>query len=299
MSRIVVTGATSFIGINLINRLKKDHQIIAVVRRDSSKISLLPKQIEVIYSDMAEYGCLAEKIQGNVDIFVHLAWEGTRGESRNDEGLQRKNYICSLEALKSAFCMHVSLFLSAGSQAEYGPWLSAEKLDESCSTLPNTEYGKYKLLFCNEASRLCNGNFVRFIEPRFFSLYGPKDSDSTMIISILRKMLNNEDCELTECIQTWNFLYIDDAIDGLILLMQDAEAKGIYNFGNEESYPLRKYIEDMYIISKSKSKLKFGVVPYPQTGMVNINPDVERLKNLGWQTKTSFSDGIVKVIRNL
>lgn len=48
---------------------------------------------------------------------------------------------------------------------------------------------------------------------------------------------------------------------------------------------------------KSKSDLCFGAVPYPDTGMVNTNPDVERLKNeISWNPQFSVEQGIKKVI---
>lgn len=42
MKTILVTGATSFIGINLIKEILKDYKVIAVVRPNSEKVSLLP-----------------------------------------------------------------------------------------------------------------------------------------------------------------------------------------------------------------------------------------------------------------
>lgn len=61
---------------------------------------------------------------------------------------------------------------------------------------------------------------MTLLEPRFFSLYGPNDYEGTMIISVLKKMLKDLSCDLTECIQIWDFLYIDDAIDALVILIE-------------------------------------------------------------------------------
>ena len=120
-----------------------------------------------------------------------------------------------------------------------------------------------------------------------------------MIVSMLKKMLKNEPCALTECKQMWDFLYIDDAISGLIKLIEDKKAYGVYNFGSGESFQLKYYIEVMYEITKSKSKLNYGDVPYPVTGMVNIDPCVDKLKSIGWKPKTSFEEGIKVMIKNV
>ena len=146
---------------------------------------------------------------------------------------------------------------------------------------------------------LCSDKNVRFIEPRFFSLYGADDYEGTMVISILKKMIQNDPCELTECIQKWDFLHIDDAINGLMKLIESNVASGVYNFGSGESYALKHFVEVMYKVTKSESELRFGVVPYPETGIVNVNPCVEKLKELGWVPKVSFENGIREIVKVL
>lgn len=301
MKKVLITGATSFIGIHLIKKLLNKYKIIAIVRPNSPKIELLPECTNLIKVklNMNEYYKIPELIYDDIDIFIHFAWDGTRGNKRNDGLLQEKNYNYSVMALESAIKLNSKVFMSAGSQAEYGPWNKEYKLSEDEVAKPNTEYGKNKLKFYNKAIKVCEENNIRFIEPRFFSLYGPGDFEGTMVISMLKKMLSGEDCNLTEGIQKWNFLYIEDAISGLERLMESKSGKGIYNFGYGESHQLKDYIKKMHELTKSKSKLNFGVISYPSTGIVNINPCVDKLKNIGWTPKFNFEKGIQEIIKTL
>jgi nucleoside-diphosphate-sugar epimerase len=116
---------------------------------------------------------------------------------------------------------------------------------------------------------------------------------------MLKKMLANQPCNLTECKQLWDFLYIDDAIDGLVKLIENHCEAGIYNFGSGESKSLKYYVEKMYQVAGSHSQLNYGVVPYPVTGMVNANPSVEKLKGIGWKSQTFFEDGLRQIIGEL
>lgn len=301
MNNILVTGATSFIGSHLINTLLNDYKIFAVVRPNSKKIGAFSKSDNLIKLElnMDEYYKIADKINDNIDVFIHFAWAGTRGIERNNKIIQEDNYRYSMMALKSAIDLRVKTFITAGSQAEYGPWVKFYKQSEDVEAKPNTEYGKIKLKFYERANVICNENKIRFIEPRFFSLYGPGDFEGTMVISILKKMLLGIDCDLTEGIQKWDFLYIDDAVLGLKQLIENTEAKGIYNFGYGESHLLKEYIQKMYEITKSNSKLKWGIIPYPKTGIVNINPCVNKLKSIGWTPKVTFDEGIKEIIKSL
>ena len=91
MQTFVITGATSFIGLELIRYLlKHHHKVIAVCRRNSHKLSLIPVNTEVICAEMQEYKELYKKIN-HADVFINLAWEGTGHDGRNVKNIQKTN----------------------------------------------------------------------------------------------------------------------------------------------------------------------------------------------------------------
>lgn len=298
--RIVVSGATSMIGASLVNRLVgQGHDVIAIVRNECTKLDVLKadEHLKIINCDMQAYDKLDSIIKQKIDVAVALAWNGTRGNLRNDESLQLENFQNNKKYLQAMIRLKCKKFFTAGSQAEYGVWTEKEKITEDVSPNPNTEYGKYKLRFYEYAKSYCSMHDCDLVEPRFFSLYGPDDFQGTLIISMLKKMLANEPCDLTECIQQWDFLYIDDAIDALCMLIESKTSNGIYNFGSGHSAMLKDYIEIMMQITNSKSELNYGAVPYPKTGIVNVNPDIEKLKKTGWTAHVTFEEGIRKIIK--
>ncbi|NCC87172.1 MAG: NAD(P)-dependent oxidoreductase, partial [Clostridia bacterium] len=101
MKKIIITGATSFIGINLINKLiVNDYQIFAIIRPNSERKSLLPvsEKLNTIEIPMCNYYEMDKYIGESCDVFISLAWNGTRGEARNSEELQVENYNNSIYA---------------------------------------------------------------------------------------------------------------------------------------------------------------------------------------------------------
>ncbi len=293
---VIITGATSFIGKELIKRMcQSKYRIVAVVRPGTSNrlTEFDKRKIHIVENIMEEYAYITDKIS-TCDIFISLAWDGTRGKARNDEERQRKNYLYSMQALYVAANMGCKIFMSAGSQAEYGN--ISGKISESMLCQPVTGYGKWKFAFYKEASEYCKKNKIAFKEPRFFSLYGENDVEATMVIDIVKKMLRNEPCELTECTQNWDYLYISDAIEGMMKLLEVECDDGAYNFGSGDVRQLKEYVVEMYEITHSKSKLLFGAVPYPDTGMVSIWPDIDKLQKIGWKAKVSFEEGIQKIV---
>ena len=296
MKRLLISGGTSFIGKALAGKARMlGWDVIAVVRK--GKILPMTENLTVLNLDMEEYQMLGQLV-GKCDCFVHLTWNGTRGAARMDRELQHMNRKYSLDAVQSVLNAGCRCIISAGSQAEYGPQDGIISETTECS--PNTAYGREKLAFYHDMVKLCQKTRAQYREPRFFSLYGPDDYLGSMIMSTLECMLHNVPCRLTQGLQMWDFLYIDDAVEGLLKLCDPAVPNGVYNFGSGDARPLRSFIEEMAQITDTKSELLFGAVPYPATGMVSIWPDISKLKTeLNWSAKTSFCTGIQKILNKI
>lgn len=302
MKNVLVTGATSFIGVHLINEcLKNNCRVIAVVRPNSKKLSRLPNSssVKVIELEMEKIEEVVNKIESKkIDIFFHLAWEGTRVPHRDDAILQNKNYECAIKAVNTAKQLGCSTFIGSGSQAEYGKCTG--KIDEDYETNPTTEYGKAKLKAYVTLKLLAQESNIKLIWTRIFSVYGIYDYQGTLIMSALDKMRKNENIKLTECNQRWNFIYVEDVARIMYLLANTSCADGIYNIASGESKQLKEFVIDMKMISNSKSELQFGAIPYNSEGVVSFEPIIDKLKqNLNYSCKVRFKEGIEKILDNI
>lgn len=294
--KIVITGANSFIGRSLSElSVANGWETWMVMRPEHEKETLLGATfLPLSFEDYPHLGDLT----GSCDCFVHLAWNGTRGAARMDAALQRVNAEVSLETVKSVLGAGCRRIITAGSQAEYGAYIG--KINETMECRPNTEYGKAKLNFYLRADALCQSVGAECREPRFFSLYGPNDYSGTMVMSILRNMLENRACKLTQCIQKWDFLFVKDAAEALWQLCVQACPNGIYNFGSGDSRRLKDYVLEMAELTGTSSELCFGTVPYPKTGVVSLWPDVSKLmRELNWKPQTTFAAGIRALLNML
>jgi nucleoside-diphosphate-sugar epimerase len=297
MKKIVITGATSFIGVHLINEwLRHDCDIYVIVRPNSTNISRLPvnSHIHVVELIMDDYDQISSKVQ-EADYFYHLAWEGARVPYRDDQKIQENNYMCSIKAMHAAHLMGCEFFMGSGSQAEYGKM--GDSVTEQTKCVPNTEYGKYKLKTCVELEKLAADYNMRFIWTRIFSIYGKYDYDKTLISSCLKKMSLNESINLTECKQLWDFLYVGDAAKALVKFADTKCKSGIYNLASGDIRPLKDYINEMKEILHSESELNFGAVPYGDLGPIDLRPNIGKLKReLKWSPEIPFSNGILLTI---
>lgn len=302
MKTIIVTGATSFIGVHIIKEyLNHDCKVIAVVRQNSRNLNRLPKseKLQIIESDMENIEIIKEQVKDiKLDVFYHLAWEGARVPYRDDANLQNNNYECAMKAMNVAKELGCSIFIGAGSQAEYGKCIG--KIDESYSTNPTTEYGKAKLKAYETLKKMAKENNIKFIWTRIFSVYGIYDYSGTLVMSALNKMKKNENMLLTECIQNWDFIYVEDAARIMYLLANTECVDGVYNIASGESRKLKEFVMEMKEIVGSDSELQFGAVPYNSEGVVSFEPVIDKLRtNLNYSCQISFNEGIKKILKFL
>ncbi len=121
MNKIVITGATSMVGLNFIQYLlNKEVEIVAIIRKNSSRKNLIPKskKIKVVESNLDELKDL--NIEEKCDVFVHLAWQSAPETSVDSVYVQNMNVKCTLDAVHLAKRIGCKRFIGAGSQAEYG-----------------------------------------------------------------------------------------------------------------------------------------------------------------------------------
>ena len=300
MKTVLITGATCYIGQILIQYILgnygSEYKIVAVVRPGTAhRLPSLREGVDVILElSMDEYNEIPLSIC-QADIVISLAWNGTRGAERNNPLQQQANYKNSIKLLHSAACVGCQQFVTAGSQAEYGNLTGL--IHENSPCMPNTQYGKWKLRFFEDCLTFGQNEGIKIYEPRFFSLYSENDNPCTMLIDVVQKMLNNLPCDLTLCVQQWNYLYMDDAVDALFKLIMKDPGEGVYNFGSDDQRILKDYIEEIRTVIGSTSELRFGAVAYPPTGMVSIMPDISKLKSaVDWSPQTTFATGIKRII---
>lgn len=194
MKRVVITGATSMLGIATLEECLKNgvEKLYAVVRKSSPNLYRLPNDERVVkvYCQMSDYENLESIIKDTCDIFYHMAWDGTGVKRAASVIGQSENIVHTLNALKSARHLGCTKFVATGSQAEYGLSNLEKQSPDSCVN-PCTAYGisKYAAgkLSMIEAERLG----IDCIWVRVFSTYGKYDKASSMISSSISKMLKD------------------------------------------------------------------------------------------------------------
>jgi len=313
---ILITGITSFIGRALAKELiDEGYEVYGVVRPSSKNREGLNEltKLHVIECDMDDCGRLAEDELALPQMYacVHLAWEGAGRAGRMDRAVQQHNEDNTLKLLHAVKKLGCSRFIMAGSQAEYGVTLERVKSGEAAD-LPETEsrrcdpiseYGKSKLNMLTKCGSFCEDNGITYIHCRIFSIYGVGDHPGTLISSITKACIADEEIALSSCEQKWNFLYITDcakAIADLISCVFTTSEDGgltehVVNIASEDTRPLKDFVQAARDVI-GKGSYTLGAPMGGPEGTPYLDPDTDRLYELtGFVPQVSFEEAVERI----
>lgn len=298
MKKAVVTGCTGMIGLALINRLlDNDYEVLALAHSSSKKIDRIPQndRLKVMLCDLNMFEDIKNRVSEKYDIFYHLAWEGTYGNSRNDMYQQIKNIQYTIDSVQLASYLGCSTYVGAGSQAEYGR--VSDIISEKTPTFPENGYGIAKLSAGHMSRIECSRLGIRHIWARIFSVYGPNDNVYTMVTNSIIKMLRNEKPSYTKAEQIWDYLFCEDAADALYLMHQYGKDGAVYCLGSGKAMPLYEYINIMKDVINPNLEIGFGEIPYSDNQVMHLCADISALtKDTGFIPITDFRTGVKKTI---
>lgn len=220
MKKVVVTGATSMLGVATIEEcLRQNIKVVAIVHRNSRNFYRLPKSpnLEIIEADLDELATLTPNFN-DAEVFYHFAWAATSHEDRVNVDFQELNIRYTLDAVRLAEKCGCKKFIFAGSQAEYG--LSDKPLNSETPINPVTAYGVAKYAAEKLAEILCQTLGINFVSARILSIYGENDGANTLISYVIDCYRKNIQPVLTPCEQIWDYLHADDAARAFRLLGQ-------------------------------------------------------------------------------
>lgn len=288
--RVLITGASGFIGFPLSNKLSElGFKVLAIGRS-------IPvnghKSISWIKSDLNSVETYKDKINAfKPEVIIHLAWQDIPDFSFEKSFFnlnQSIKFISFITEIKS--CRKIII---SGSCWEYGKVQGECK--ETDAALPSNYFtlAKHSLrLWVEEIAKeksICLGWF------RLFYVYGPGQRSESLIPSILNHLKIGSLPEIKTPHSANDYIFIDDVIDALSIATNSPFKSGIYNLGTGKSISVLeicKYAEQIVLNSSNLSKkieLTSKSVISNTNFWAGISSSKEQLK---WSPKTSIVEGI-------
>jgi len=301
MSRILVTGGAGFLGSHLCERLLDEgNQVICLDnfstgRHENINHLLNRSSFSLITHD------ITKSIELKVDEIYNLACPASPPKYQFDPiGTIKTSVIGAINMLELAQ-INKAKILQASTSEIYG--------DPEVHPQPESYWGKVNpigIRSCyDEGKRSAETLFfdfhrqqgVRIKVARIFNTYGPKmhPSDGRVISNILMQALTHKPITIYgDGTQTRSFCYVDDLLDGLILLMNSSDnVTGPINLGNPNEFTILALAKIALDLCSSSSELEF--VSLPSDDPRQRQPDISKAQLiLGWNPKINLEIGLKK-----
>ena len=290
--KILITGASGFLGSWLSRVISESHQVTSLVRDGSSLVRISDlKGIEIVRLEPDLWA--NSIIEASPDVLILNGWWGVENEYRHD--VRQFNNVEHLNKLAlAARSVGVKTIIGLGSQAELGP-LNLEITEQELDN-PTTVYGEAKVAARKNLQEILQGSESRFVWMRIFSTYGPLDGGSWLIPQIIDSMLNNQHFKLTKGEQKWSYLHAYDLAAAFLTVINDTRITGIVNVGNPETISIHEVASTIGDHLGRSNLLDFGALDYRPDQVMRMQPLCEKLTNAGWRPQIPFDEGIKQTI---
>lgn len=242
----LVSGATGFIGNELVKKLLKDAEKIFVLTRDRKNLDKsLKKKIEVYEVDICNLASLERlaRVRGRIEVIFHLA--ASLDYFGKKEELSEVNVKGTENLLKLAKGNRIRKFIFTSSIEAMG-LINKENLpaDESFSCKPVSPYGESKLEAEKRVERFTEKKGLDAVILRLGNVYGP--GSPAFIVPIANAILNKD--KLRRFLHVYkdrylHLVYIEDVVDGIVKAAQKADMSETYILAGEEYITIGRLFE--------------------------------------------------------
>lgn len=295
-TRVLVTGATGFIGSSLCNVLLRSGVAVHAVSRNRPAIPYRSQRSEFDRSskgeitwwqaDVSDFDATRDIIQAVLpDVTFHLASLVTGARGREFViPTCRNNLLTALNVM--AACSENSIGRVVLSN-------SFEEPDEN-DPIPCSPYA---------AAKSCSSMYARMfhslyrlpvVTAKIYMVYGPGQRDSTKLVPyVTRSLLRGEAIKLSSGIRLVDWIFIDDVVEGLIHCAETPGIDGLeVELGSGELNSIRRVVQELFDILESPSPPNFGTLPDRPHERIK-RADISRSASLiGWVPRTTIQLGL-------
>lgn len=284
MKTILLTGATGYLGRNLLSSLlKADYHVITLVRKDTLTTAFLgfENSLKVYLINEIDLADVFDSHQ--IDIIIHTATSyGRKGESLSS--MVQSNLYFPLTILELALKKGIKYFINTD---------TALPKDLNNYTRSKKQFAEWLIAYSSQIN-------ILNLELEYF--YGPNDDSSKFITYVLNELFSGKKhIDFTDATPLRDFIYIDDVLDAYLLILKNIEninGLNTISIGSGKAVILKDLIiEIQALVNCHHVKLNFGALPMRENEIICSCADISFLNSLGWEPKYTFKEGIQQTIK--
>ena len=294
-ARVLVTGAAGFLGAHLVRRLAREGATVYAVDRTIREGA---QDVAWHRADLEDRGALTSLLARlKPETVLHVA--GRVDLARTPEitdACIRENVHATANLLWALEGSPLKAFVLTSTTEVYGrnraPFHEEQPID------PPSPYAISKVA----AEQLCRFFHEARGYPtavlRLSTVYGPGQAEARLIPSVIRAVLAGQPLAMTSGEQRRDFVYVDDAIDGVLRAALEPAARGhVINLGHDRPVSLRELVETIRTLMRADWAPSYGALSSRSGEAASWSCDGRKAKAvLGWEPRTRLEEGLASTI---
>jgi CDP-paratose synthetase len=288
--KILLTGATGFIGNHLLeNFIAQGHEVI-VARRAGTNLAPLENRfgpLAVFDIEADDFNAFFDRHAG-IDAVVHVATDYGRDPEKPLSAFWA-NEVFPMKLLEAATRGGVRQFIN------FDTFFSANKAvydHLGAYTLSKRHFQEWGKQFSASAP-------VAFVNLRLFHVYGPGDGAGKFVPAMVARCMAGESIDLSDGLQKRDFIHVHDLVSALKFVLESRQHAGgftHYDVGTGQSASIREFMETMREVCGGHASLNFGVIASRAGEFADAKADISALSALGWKPQVDIRSGIKTIV---
>lgn len=294
--KILVTGATGFIGSHICNGLvDKGHEVVGT----SLGGARYPVRYAPCSCDISKQTDVYHlfNLGPPFDAIVHTAAYHPRTPSANPAELIATNVIGTVNLLEAAKKYNIATFIHSSSMSVYGtPGYIPVDEHHLCKPEGGNLYSTTKLMADMVLANYMLNNSMRIISLRYSGVFG-QNRGWGAIHNFIRDVLDNKQPEIYSTgDDIWDTVHVSDIVKVTILALESKDATGYFNIGRGEGTNIKDLAEMIIELGGNKELIEKGPKLGTEPSGLKFVYDISRARSeLGYEP-TSIEEGLKKYI---
>jgi nucleoside-diphosphate-sugar epimerase len=299
--RILITGATGFVGGHLIARLLSDHHVFSLERYVTGRYVLGgQRDVRSVFCDLRDHFAVRQAVRDvQPEVVIHLAAISPVAYSYDHPNEVMDTNLQGTINLAEA-CLrevaHFQQFLFASTSETYGNG-PVPKMEDT-PQCPNSPYA---------VSKLAAGKYVLYMRDAYgfpatvlrpFNTYGRKANTHFIVERIVVQMLRGQCIRLGSPTPIRDFLHVDDHVNAYLACLGNPQAVGqVLNFATGRGISIEDLVLCLRELTGSRAEVAWDTIPRrPLDIEVLVGNAGKAERTIGWQPRVTLEDGLRRTV---